>query len=460
MVNENWEKRKFMSLSLNKEAVSAIMDSTEFLNGIYSKISLRTRAYVLKHGITLDTLPRCKCNCGRYAAINNSRAEQGFRVYCGPLCSRSDKTIDKSLIALFDNYDFLYDEKIVKQKSIEQIAEEHGISTIPVVKYLKKHKLYQLNDARSVDSKKIEMLTNHDQMYDYYITKNLTLKEIASIIGCSSGVIIKHLNRHDIKIKKSNSYERKIKRTSKEEIDLLNYIQSITSSKIQQGNRKILNGKEIDIYIPSRKIAIEYNGIYSHLYRENETTESRIKGIDYHLSKTITARNQGVNLYHIFSSDWNDKPNKIKNFLKRILHLNSVVEVKDDFTIHREVNNSKILLKLISNNTLLLRVKLVKHDNYLVLTKYQVKNNVTLKNGFSKIIIYLKLNYDIPIYYRVDRRYSEGCLFTSYGFKVVKVQEPTFLYTDNSYDSLYEKMIPNKVNHVLYNCGYLILKYS
>lgn len=172
-VEENWEKRKFMSLSLNKEAVSAIMDSTEFLNEIYSKISLRTRAYVIKHGITLDTLPRCKCNCGRYAAINNTRAEQGFRVYCGPLCSRGDKTIDKSLVALFEKYEFLYDEKIVKQKSIEQIAEEYNISTGPVVKYLKMHNLYQLNDARSVDSKKIEMLTNHDQMYDYYITKNV-----------------------------------------------------------------------------------------------------------------------------------------------------------------------------------------------------------------------------------------------------------------------------------------------
>jgi hypothetical protein len=164
--------------------------------------------------------------------------------------------------------------------------------------------------------------------------------------------------------------------------------------------------------------------------------------------------------YHIFSSDWNKNPNKIKNLLKRILHLNTVVEVKEDYKIYEKVNNSIILLSLISNDILVLKVKLVRRNNCLILKNYQVKNDITLKNGFSKIINYLKINYKLSIYCRIDRRYSEGRLFTSYGFKIVKVQEPTFLYTDNSCDDLYETKIQNKINYKLYNCGYLILKYA
>ena len=460
IVETHWDKNKFMSLSLKKDVVKLIKDSTIFLDEFYPKISLRTRAYVIKNDIALDTLPKCKCECGRYAAIDTSHPENGFRIYCGPNCSRSDKTIDKEVIAIIDNYDFLYKEKITKQKSIEQIAKEYNISTIPVVKYLKKHNLYQLNDARCITQDKKKILMNYNQMYEYYINRNLTLKEVSTIIGCSTGIVINHLNYHNIEIKNKNSYERKIKKVSNEENELLNYIQSIDSSEIQQGNRKILNGKEIDIFIPSKNIAIEYNGVYSHLYRENETSESKIKGINYHLNKNTIARKQGVNLYHIFSSDWNKNPNKIKNLLKRILHLNTVVDVKEDYKIYEKVNNSIILLSLMSNDILVLKVKLVRRNNCLILKNYQVKNDITLKNGFSKIINYLKINYKLSIYCRIDRRYSEGRLFTSYGFKILKVQEPTFLYTDNSCDDLYETKIQNKINYKLYHCGHLILKYA
>jgi hypothetical protein len=108
IVEAHWEKNKFMSLSLKKDVVKLIKDSTIFLDKCYPKIALRTRAYVIKNDITLETLPKCKC--GNYAAINATYPEEGFRIYCGSKCSRSDKTIDKKVIAIIDNYDFLYEE--------------------------------------------------------------------------------------------------------------------------------------------------------------------------------------------------------------------------------------------------------------------------------------------------------------------------------------------------------------
>lgn len=53
--------------------------------------------------------------------------------------------------------------------------------------------------------------------------------------------------------------------SSKGENEILELIKSkIGNENVLQRDRKIINGYEIDIYIPSRKIAIEYNGILWH----------------------------------------------------------------------------------------------------------------------------------------------------------------------------------------------------
>lgn len=63
----------------------------------------------------------------------------------------------------------------------------------------------------------------------------------------------------------------------------------------QTNVRDIIPPKELDIYIPSKKIAIECNGIYSHsiMYKKQ----------NYHLEKTRKCRECGVDLIHIWE-DW------------------------------------------------------------------------------------------------------------------------------------------------------------
>jgi hypothetical protein len=58
-------------------------------------------------------------------------------------------------------------------------------------------------------------------------------------------------------------------------------------------DRTILDGKEIDIYIPSKKIGIEFNGTYWH------STEVKLDR-NYHLEKSKLAEQKGVRLIHIY----------------------------------------------------------------------------------------------------------------------------------------------------------------
>lgn len=71
-------------------------------------------------------------------------------------------------------------------------------------------------------------------------------------------------------------------------IDKLDY-----QGTIKRNDRTIIKPKELDIYIPELKLAIEYNGIYWH------SIES---GADkyVHRNKSVACRNLGIRLIHIF----------------------------------------------------------------------------------------------------------------------------------------------------------------
>lgn len=107
------------------------------------------------------------------------------------------------------------------------------------------------------------------------------------------------------------------------EREIYNYIKEIYDGKILKDSRKILaNNKEIDIYIPKNKLAIEFNGNYWHsnLYLSK----------NYHQNKSKECMINGIHLIHIFEDEWVSKQEKIKNLIKSSLGLyDNVINFKD-----------------------------------------------------------------------------------------------------------------------------------
>ena len=81
--------------------------------------------------------------------------------------------------------------------------------------------------------------------------------------------------------------------TSKGESEIKDFIESLGFCVNKSKNRKLLDGKEIDLIIDDSNICIEYNGLYYH-------TEKMGKTSSYHLNKTIDCHQIGYNLLHIF----------------------------------------------------------------------------------------------------------------------------------------------------------------
>jgi hypothetical protein len=94
---------------------------------------------------------------------------------------------------------------------------------------------------------------------------------------------------------------------SKSEREVAEFIQQ-QGIEVIENDRSVLQGRELDIYIPSKNLAIEYNGLYWH-------SEAHKKDKYYHLKKTDDCRKQGIDLIHIFSDEWTSKKDIVKNKL-------------------------------------------------------------------------------------------------------------------------------------------------
>lgn len=98
---------------------------------------------------------------------------------------------------------------------------------------------------------------------------------------------------------------------SKSEKDIVEFIKTIASTEnIVENDRSVLNPKELDIYIPERKLAIEYDGLYWHCDKDGDVKK--------HLRKTLDCEAKGIHLVHIFENEWLDKQNIVKSRIRNL----------------------------------------------------------------------------------------------------------------------------------------------
>jgi hypothetical protein len=243
--------------------------------------------------------------------------------------------------------------------------------------------------------------------------------------------------------------------TSAGEIEIKNFIESLGFDVEKSRNRKLLNGKEIDLIIPSLKIAIEYNGLYYH-------TEKMGKNSTYHLDKTIECYNVGYNLIHIFEDEWILKKDLVKNKIKHLLKINDGIKIgaretkikKIEFkeksiflnNNHIQGNDSSIISYGAYHNNVLVGVMTFNdkrnmtksNDGEYELTRYAVKQDYKVNGLASKFVKRFIIDYSPEkIISFADRRWTPDAsnnLYTSIGFKLSGIIRPGYSYYNSKVD--------------------------
>ena len=100
---------------------------------------------------------------------------------------------------------------------------------------------------------------------------------------------------------------------SNAEREIYDFICKIVGSEnVVKKDRVILEGREIDILIPSLNIGFEYNGLRWH-------SEEFGKDSTYHLSKTVKCNGKGIKLIQIFEDEYLNHKDVVLEKIKHIL---------------------------------------------------------------------------------------------------------------------------------------------
>lgn len=100
------------------------------------------------------------------------------------------------------------------------------------------------------------------------------------------------------------------KQVSAGELEVLEFVRvSFPRSLVRSSVRDVISPKELDIYLPEHRAAIEYNGTYWH----------SLKPSGYHEAKTLACRSLGIRLLHLDEEDWkNFRPEAERSIVEHI----------------------------------------------------------------------------------------------------------------------------------------------
>lgn len=213
---------------------------------------------------------------------------------------------------------------------------------------------------------------------------------------------------------------------------------------VSLNNKDVLNGVEIDIYIPELKLGIEYNGNFYH-------TEEFGKDKYYHLNKQNIAKEHGVNLIHIFEDEWLLKKEICVSKIKHMLGKNNSEKIYARKTNIKIVNNDdcyqflennhiqgysnkcKYNIGAYYNNILIGLMCFYKEKNYWVLNRFATNINYICVGVGSKLLSYfinnLSENLDIITFGDRNWIYDENDnIYTKLGFTLDKILKPDYKY--------------------------------
>lgn len=85
---------------------------------------------------------------------------------------------------------------------------------------------------------------------------------------------------------------------SRAEKDFVEFLKGFGFSLLEH-DRSVIGPYELDAYIPEKKLAFEFNGMFWH-------SEQAGKDRNYHLEKTRLCGEKGIRLVHVFEDEWRD----------------------------------------------------------------------------------------------------------------------------------------------------------
>lgn len=479
-------------ISKHPEVWNEVHEATNFLHA--TDDNLRVRLFCIKHDV--DQQPTCR-TCGRYVYFNHQKNR--FNHYCAnkdSACAAGDGDLQQKRINTIKeryNVDNPMKNKHIRQKMLDTLQVNYGVLTPIHSKEIQERRNQTITDrygasnpSKNHNIKEKRKQTNIERYGSTTYAggqickearalleskewlsdrlKDFTLAEISNELNVSTYLVRQYVTQHQltdvIRHQMTTSGQREIIR-----------ILEINDIEYQLNNRTLIPPWEIDIFIPSMNIGIEFDGVFFH---------SELSGKDkkYHVNKTIACENAGIQLIHVWSSEWIKRNHIVWSRLYHAFNLNTEsvyarkCQVKqitseqsnhfmDQYHIQGKLRAS-IHYGLFHGSQLVAAMCFVrtryksKREDGWELGRYCIKSNINVVGGAGKLLSEFKRQYN-PSYIvsYCDLRWGTGSLYKQLGFQYSHRTTPNYFYFVRNGDTnqLYSRIsfqkhkLPNKLNH-------------
>ena len=470
MDNKSGWKTNEKKLSKKEPNIYQEIKKFSELNSL-SNLSFKEQVWHFIHKYT--DIPKC-VECGKKLKFKRSLRE-GYGKYCSLTCTnmnlehinqsketrllKKSEIIEKTIKTNLEKYGV---ENTFQRTDLVRngFLRNHGVDHVSKISGVKEKRERTFLDRygypnnfvifKNRDKNKTIKQNNFIFKYDKYDFKNHKGDLLTVKCGiCSSDYdinrsLFRYRSMNEISpcticnpINSSDSYKEK---------ELVSFIKSICDDEILENDRSLINPKELDVYIPKLKLAIEFNGLYWH--------SSEFTDMKYHLNKTKSCNEKDVELIHIFEDEWLYKRNIVESILKTKFNIydrvifgrKCVIKEIDSKNYKNFCNknhiqgsvNSSVKLGLFYENELVsvmsfgqLRKSLGsnKKEGIYEMLRFCSKLNTLVIGGASKLFKFFVEKYNpIEIISFSDKRYFNGNLYEKLGFNLLCETSPNYFY--------------------------------
>ena len=421
----------------------------------------------------------CKCNlCNKESIVFGYNLRSGNSNSCG--CQlRKDITGNKigewTVIEYVGNYYYKCKCSCGTVRNVLSYSLRTGESKSCGCKKWEATKNTLLQRYNEIAPSKINNMTRNAEQIDILNTKELftsyiislgykpTVYELCNKFGVGTSTILRHIHKYEIeKLVDIDT------RHSKQELDVLEILNGIfEDNEIILCDRSVLNGKELDIYIPKAKLAFEINGSYWH--------SSVFKSKEYHFNKTQQCAKYGIHLVHLFEYEWNDNETKSKliNYILNICDNSSSIQINARDCEVREVNqslyelfcdqyhlqgpaNAQIVYGLYKNDELLQLMsfgipRFNKNYQY-ELIRLCIKDGYRITGGSERLFKHFINEYNpTSVISYCDIAKFTGAVYARLGFSLKEYSEPGYVWVEPSNNTIMKRYQTQK--HKLLELG-------
>ena len=399
-----------------------VSDDTKFVAKIYSAVNQVSN--ICPHGKTK-----------KYA-----RLSQGF-VGCGPasVCKCTATAMGQKAAATRKNY------SPARKAAMNAARCATNTKKYGYAYHSQRPDIKEILRQPKIDKEVHKKLMDSIWLENEYVTKQRSLVDIAEELNVYYSTVGEYCRKHGFKIRQRSCY-------SLTEKYIVNFIEELGISAIH-GDWDVLGNKELDIVIPSAKLAIEVDGLRWHSWnpydnRLDGKTEDRFR----HIRKTIEAAEKGYQLLHFTDYDWLVRPEKVKDIIKTKLGLNTRIFARKCNIVNvttaaaREFVNAYHLQGFVGssyyygleyNGELMMimtlkKIRFEKSDN-LEIIRVCSKHGHSVVGGLSKLLKHaIKTHKGTDIVTYCDAGISDASGYIKAGMSLIGLSDPGYFWTDSN----------------------------